>query len=145
MQTRSKLRRARDTGYLDLRGGDAEALNAHGAWCWRLRLPLVWIERHSRYSGYGRVRLDLFTTGKQLTAQGQAALQALAPWAAEVSRYDGVWSRVPLRDLSNLASRVVRATVRAENCESARLRWVEVPRRPPAKIIEMEAPCSISA
>lgn len=140
---RSRLRRAREDGFLEVRGADgAEMLRVFGAWCWRLRLALVWWERNSPYSRYGQVRLDLFTTGKRLTEQGQEEMRALAPWAAEVSAHDGVWRHVPRAELPRLAARVLRAAVKAENGEPAAPRRIVAPvirsHRGAAKVIAIE-------
>jgi hypothetical protein len=145
---RTRLRQARENGYLDARGPDsAILLKAYGLWCWLLRLPVVWFERQSPYSRYGRVRLDLFTTANQLSEQGLAEMQGLAPGAADISPHDGVWSRVKRGSLQELAGRVMRAAVRAGNSDSARPRLIQVQqqRRGPAQVIEMEKARSVSA
>jgi hypothetical protein len=142
---RKRLREARENGYLDACGPDsAKLLKAYGLWCWLLRLPVVWFERQSPYSRYGRVRLDLFTTANRLSEQGLAEMQGLAPSAA-ISPHDGLWSRVPRGNLPELAARVIKAAVRAGNCDSATPRLIQVPRRGPAEVIELRKPQSASA
>jgi hypothetical protein len=141
---KGRLSRARDSGFLEVRGPDSEkAFRFHGAWCWRLRLPLVWFERNSPSSRYGHVHLDLFTSGKWLTDRGLEELRALAP--AEISPYDAAWKRVPRRDLPALAARVIRVAVRPENLETTAVRRIEVLHRGPARIIEMSSPQAASA
>jgi hypothetical protein len=112
---RSRLRRARESGYLNAACRDPDPLIAAFArWCWRLRLPMVWCERISPGSRYGRVRLDLFTTPHSLTAAGQAAMRSLAP-PSTASPHDARWERVPLRDIDQLAASVLRAALRPDN------------------------------
>ncbi|HTX39352.1 MAG TPA: hypothetical protein VME43_30250 [Bryobacteraceae bacterium] len=137
---RRKLRQARENGYLDARcgatgGGAAELLMAFSLWCWRLRLPVVWLERCSRYSRYGTVRLELYTTVHQLTPRGQAELQELAPGAVDISPHDARWNRVPLGRLEELAGRAIKAALRAGNIETAAPRLLEVECRGPAKVV----------
>jgi len=147
---RGRLRRARETGVLEVTNGDGpEILRVFGAWCWLLRLPLVWFARNSPHSRYGAVRLDLFPTGKRLTEQGQAALRRLAPWAAAVSPHDGVWRHVPRGELPYLAGRVLRAAVNAQHAEAAMGGFREAPvlaaRPGGGQVIEMGCPRSVSA
>ena len=147
---RTRLRQARENGYLDARGPHSvNLLRAFGLWCWLLRLPVVWFERQSPYSRYGRVRLDLFTTANRLSEQGLAEMQGLVPEAADISPHDGVWSHIrigaPRGNLEELAGRVMKAAVRAGNCETARPRLIQVERRGPAQVIEMEKARSVSA
>jgi hypothetical protein len=124
---RGRLRRAREEGYLEVRAPDgAETLRVHGAWCWRLRLPVVWWERISPRSRYGRVRLDLLTTAERLTEVGHTEMGSLAPWVAAVSRDDATWDRVPLGELRYLAGRVLHAAVRPGNRETALPRRIHV-------------------
>jgi hypothetical protein len=143
---RKRLREARENGYLDARGPDsAKLLRAYGVWCWLLRLPVVWFERQSPCSRYGRVSLDLFTTANRLSEQGLAEMQGLAPGAVDISPHDGVWSRVPRGNLPELAGRVIKAAVRAGNCDSATPKLIQVPRRGPAVVVEFRKPMSVSA
>ena len=118
-------------------------LRQFGAWCWLLRLPLVWWQRNSPRSRYGTLRLDLFTSGKRLALSGEQELRSLAPWAAVVSPDDGVWSHVPRNELPYLAGRVVHAAVRPGNCDTIAPRFLEAPawaeRRGPARVIEMDS------
>src|SRR5262249_25674574 len=105
------MRRARQSGYLNAACRDPTALFADfSRWCWRLRLPMVWCERISPASRYGRVRLDLFTTPNSLTAAGQAAMRSLAP-NSTVSPHDARWERVPWREVERLAASILRAAL----------------------------------
>jgi hypothetical protein len=124
-----KLERARLDGYLNAIRGDAEALREYGFWCWRRRLPLVWIERRSGRSKYARVRLDLFTTAIRLTDGAQAELAA-AGHRATVSAHDGVWDRVAMGAAEGLARAVFRIATREGNFERLR-------RAPPPEIVRM--------
>jgi hypothetical protein len=135
---RTRLRQAREKGYLDARHSDAaNLLMAFSLWCWRLRLPVVWFERNSPRSRYGRVRLDLYTTANRLSDRGLMEMQSLTPAAVDISPHDARWSRVPRDQLEQLAARVIKAAVRAGNCEAAAPRLIQVPRRGPAEVIEM--------
>ena len=135
----SWLRQARENGYLDARGPDAaKLLRAYGLWCWLLRLPVVWLDRQSPYSRYGSVGLDLFTTANRLSEQGLAEMQGLAPGPVDISPHDAVWSRVLRANLPELAGRVMKAAVTTGNCDSLRPKLIQVERRGPAQVIEME-------
>lgn len=90
---------------------------AHARWCWRLRLPLVWTEGMSRYSRYGRVCVDLYTTSFRLTPAGEAELRALA-FHARTSAHDACWEKTPRSELDALARAAYRATMRAGNYEA---------------------------
>jgi hypothetical protein len=105
---------ARERGYLDARSKTSQqAAKAYGLWCWRLKIPLVWFERESRWSKYGRVHLDLYTSARVLTEAGEAALRQLGEGRieAEVTRHDGCWRRVPRERLAELARAVLRAAI----------------------------------
>jgi len=135
---RRRLERARADGYLDARcPRNQKILNAYGRWCWRLKLPLVWFERQSPHSRFGRIRLDLFTTAKQLNPEGQAEIRGLAPGAVDISPHDAIWSRVRIGKLEELAARVLRAALKAENCETTRPRLIRVGNKGPARLIEL--------
>jgi hypothetical protein len=119
---RRRLESARDRGYLDARGKYSRKLmRAHGLWCWRLRLPMVWFERRTRYSKFGRIHLDMLTTPNVLTAAGQEALRALAPGLdAVISAHEACWDRVPLAQLDALARAVLRIARKRANHEPNR-------------------------
>jgi hypothetical protein len=74
---------------------------------------MVWFERRSRYSRYGRLHLDLLTTPNMLTTAGQVALKALGN--AELSAHASRWEKVPLASLDSLGRAVLRATLKPEN------------------------------
>jgi hypothetical protein len=131
---RARLRLARENGYLNARCAAHQLLvQAFSLWCWRLRIPMVWLEYRTPRSRYGRVHLDMFTTSNRLTAAGQAEMVALGQ--ARASPHDACWERVPLRDLERLASSVLRAAVRPGNYEPNRLKLVaDVRRQNPEKL-----------
>jgi hypothetical protein len=118
---RSRLLRARANGYLNAMGScRPKVIDAHAFWCWRMRIPLVWFERKSPRSKYGRVHLDLFTTANLLSDSGQAELvqicQRLGLAArAVVSPYEGLWEHIPVRRLEELARTVFRVATRLGN------------------------------
>jgi hypothetical protein len=123
---RNRLARARERGYQDVRRASSQhLLRAYSLWCWRLLLPVVWFERRIPRSKYGRVRLDMFTTGSKLTASGQAEMTLLgvryeSTSSVVVSPHDACWDRIPLKRLESLAHDVIRAAIRAGNHESIR-------------------------
>jgi len=111
---RRRLQQAHESGYLDATCRDNGAIvKAHGLWCWRLKLPMVWFERNSPRSRFGRLRLDMLTTPNMLTGAGQAALKALGE--GPVSAHDAVWESVPLPRLKKMAHAAFRAALQAQN------------------------------
>src|SRR3954471_12942692 len=105
----SRLENARENGYLDARCHDNQALvRAYGMWCWRLKIPMVWVERRTRYSQFGRVQLEMFTSANRLTACGQAVMRDVcapgnaAKWT-QVSAHDASWNHVALPNVRELA------------------------------------------
>jgi hypothetical protein len=109
-----RLHLAHENGYLDATCRDNRAiLKAHGLWCWRLKVPMVWFERNSPHSRFGRLHVDMLTTPHMLTGAGQAALKALDP--AKVSPHDALWEGVPLTRLDKLAHAALRAAVQPQN------------------------------
>ncbi len=134
---RSRLRRARENGYLNASCRDNQKLiAAYARWCWRLRIPIVWSERRSPYSRFGVVHLDLYTTPHRLTAAGQSEMQALAP-ATAISPHDARWGAVPLGDLDRVAAAVLRAAVRPDHYQPNR---IVLPSRLPAKVLSIDQP-----
>jgi len=119
-----RLNRAREKGYLDARCRNSEKVReSFGLWCWRLKIPMVWFERQTPRSKYGRVQLELFTTANQLTANGQAALQAIYAAATvrgqvEVSPHNAQCDRVPLSKMEDLARAVFRIATRKGNFQT---------------------------
>ncbi|HEY1494236.1 MAG TPA: hypothetical protein VGF49_06815 [Candidatus Solibacter sp.] len=118
---RSRLRRARESGYLNATCRSREAMcDAHSFWCWRLRLPVVWFERISPRSRYGRVKVDLFTTPNVLSPKGEAELRGLGGrLPVSITCHDVTWPRVPCHQLQELARLALRTALRAGNCELA--------------------------
>jgi hypothetical protein len=118
-RTRGRLHKARELGYLNA-ACDPRLAVLHSQWCWRLKIPVIWMERRSPHSRFGRVHLDLFTTPRALTLSGRTALQALTErlaigGTAVVSPHDACWDRVPVRQLEDLACAVFRAVNRPGN------------------------------
>jgi hypothetical protein len=120
---RKRLDRAREKGYLDARcRNNQKVIEAFGLWCWRLKLPMVWFERQTPRSKYGRVHLELFTTANRLTANGQEAMQAICAsftvkGHAQVSPHTVNCDRGPLNRLEDLAKAVFRTATRTGNYE----------------------------
>jgi hypothetical protein len=133
---RRHLSLARENGYLNAATADRQKLlGTYARWCWHLRIPVVWSERCSPRSRYGRVHLDLFTTPHRLTADCQADMQSLAPHST-TSPHDARWDRIPLRDLDRLAAAVLRASTRPGNQQPNRARSPALPARlPAAKVV----------
>jgi len=120
---RRRLDRAREKGYLDARCRNSlKVIEAFGLWCWRLKLPMVWFERQTPRSKYGRVHLELFTTANRLTANGQAAIQSLCDAVTvkgqpRISLHNAFCDRVPLSRLEELAKAAFRAATRTGKYE----------------------------
>jgi len=121
-----RLALARENGYLDAtcRTGEQVA-RAYGFWCWKLRVPLIRIERKSSRSKYGHVCLELFTTGHSLTEQGQVEMTDLIrrlhlTGRVAVSADDGRWEDIPGRRLEELARTILRVATRLGNYELRR-------------------------
>jgi len=116
-----RLRLAREHGYLDA-ACDRSLPQWHSRWCWRLRIPVIWMERCSPHSKYGRLHLDLFTTSQALTPLGREALQGLSArfgiaGAVRITAHDGWWDRVSVDRLEPLAEAVLRTVTRPGNWE----------------------------
>ena len=113
-----RLDRARERGYLDARCRNSQKVKeTFGLWCWRLKIPMVWFERQTPRSKYGRVHLELFTTSNRLTADGQEAIRALCAASAvkgqaKVSPHNAECDRVPLSRVEDLAKAIFRSAVR---------------------------------
>ena len=140
---RTRLRRAREDGYLDARCQDNGALvHAYGLWCWRLKIPMVWLARRTRYSRYGRVQLEMFTSANRLTAAGQDGIKGIcAPgniskWT-RVSPHDACWDHVALPNARELAHVVFRAATRPENSERNEIAVERAQERRTRKVLQM--------
>ena len=138
---KSRLRRAREQGYLDARCPEnLELLQAFGMWCWRLKLPMVWIERRTRYSRFARVRLDMFTSANCLTAAGQEYLKFLSAMgsgvnSARVSAHDAIWDRVEPVRARESARTVLRTALKERTSNAMRCDRKRAPRWPdPVKL-----------
>jgi len=114
-----RLQRAREHGYLNA-ACDRSLSKWHSQWCWRLRIPVIWMERCSPHSKYGRLHLDLFTTTQALTPAGREALQCVSErlgieGAARITAHDACWERVRIEQLEPLAEAVLRTVTRPRN------------------------------
>ncbi|SPE43068.1 conserved hypothetical protein [Candidatus Sulfopaludibacter sp. SbA3] len=137
-RARGRLQRARENGYLNA-ACDRELAGIHSQWCWRLRIPVVWMERCAPRSPYGRVHLDLFTTPHALTATGRGALEALSKrfgaGKATISAHDACWERVPLPQMEHLARTILRAVNRPVNFQLDLPQLAAAPSSGPAKLL----------
>ncbi|MEO8593423.1 MAG: hypothetical protein ABI759_08875 [Candidatus Solibacter sp.] len=116
----TRLRKALEQGYLDARCPlNQELVQAYGMWCWKLKLPMIWLERRTRYSRFSRVRLDMFTSANRITGAGQEYLKfvgALGHGASvEASPHDACWDHVERGRARELARAVLRAVLRPQN------------------------------
>jgi hypothetical protein len=120
---RTRLRKARENGYLDACCNlNGVLVRAYGLWCWRLKIPIVWLERRTRYSRYARVHLEMFTSANRLAAAGLASMKAIcapgnaATWT-RVSAHNACWDHVAMPNATELAHAVFRAALRPRNYE----------------------------
>jgi hypothetical protein len=140
---RTRLRDARENGYLDACcNGNRALVNAYGLWCWRLKIPMVWLERRTRYSGYARVQLEMFTSANRLAAGGQAGMKAIcapgnAAMRTQVSPHGACWDHVAMPNAAELAHAVFRAAVRPQNYERSEDRADIVQGRRTGKVLQM--------
>ncbi len=148
---RSRLVRARERGYLIAGCSDSTSLiREFGLWCWRLRLPMVWVERRSQWSRYGRVRVDMLTTVNMMTSRGQAELNALMEtWQlhtpGSITAHDARWERVPLRRAGEFAKAVFTIVMRSGNFEPNRSKLRNIDARGNAKPFKLEPMRAVSA
>ena len=83
---------------------------------------MVWLERRSPHSAFGRVQLEMFTSANRLTAAGQSLMQDVcapgnaARWT-QISAHDARWDHVAMPNAPELARTVFRAASRTENYE----------------------------
>jgi hypothetical protein len=132
---RRRLLQAHENGYLDATLRDNRAIvKAHGLWCWRMKLPMVWFDRHSAYSRFGCLRVDMLTTPNVLTGAGQAALKTLGD--GQISAHDAIWDRVPLPRLPKMAHAAFRVAVQVPNYRLNRTpAKIDARRRKPLKLV----------
>ena len=119
----TRLQKAREDGYLDARCPENRLLlQAFGMWCWRLKLPMVWLERRTRYSRYARVKLEMFTSNNLLNQRGRERLQAVcapgnrAAWT-DISAHQAAWDHVTQSNAREVAHAAFRAAVNCGNYE----------------------------
>ena len=140
---RMRFRIAREVGYLDARCRENQALvDAYGLWCWRLKIPMVWLERRTRCSRYGRVQLEMFPSARRLTEAGQSEMKGIcapanaAAWT-QVSAHAARWEHVALPNGMELARAVFRAAIRLENYEKDERRIEIRPERKTGNVLRM--------
>jgi hypothetical protein len=123
-------------GYLNATSSRRDSLlRAHGFWCWRLRLPLIWYDRNSPRSRYGSLHVDLSTTANRFTHHGIADLAGIsdrlgirAP--AILTPFEARWDNIPTQRLDELGRIIFRVAMRLGNYELKT-------RTPPRAVIEM--------
>jgi hypothetical protein len=119
---RRLLQTAHEKGYLNGRNRHSrELLNTYGGWCWRLKLPVIWIERQTPRSKYGRVFLDMFTTPNVLTPAGKSEMKKLLSELSirgdgAISAHDMSWNKIPLANLEAAARKTLRISTRLGYC-----------------------------
>jgi hypothetical protein len=144
---RRRLRLARENAYLPATCPDNRRIaKLHGLWCWKLKIPIVWFERLTPRSKFGRVHLDMMTTPNALTPAGQTAMRALgarfqATGAIQVSPNDGHWDHVPLANLEPLCGAVLKAAVTVDHYRLNRTKpgRAETPSRKVLKFVPKES------
>lgn len=116
----TRLRKARENGYLDANFRDITRLKRdYGLWCWRLRIPVVWHLPESRRSRFGRVYMDMLTTGRTLTPAGMAEVESICAPSELVYSHGAVSARMERAELGTLARRLYKAVTRPGNSEAA--------------------------
>ena len=117
----TRLRKAYEDGYLDARCQENKTLlQAFGMWCWRLKLPMVWLERRTRYSRYAQVKLEMFTSNNSLNQMARERLQAVCVpgnrGAGKSITADGaVWDHVAQSNAREVARVAFRAAINCGN------------------------------
>jgi len=109
---RSRLRRR---GKTDIWTPAATAIGRSstrmGCGAGRLKIPMVWLERRTRFSRYARVQLEMFTSPNRLATAGQAGMNAIcvpgnaATWT-RVSPHAACWDHVAMPNAAELAHAV---------------------------------------
>jgi hypothetical protein len=118
MRDQRLLQTARENGYLNARNRHRrELLDAHSAWCWRLKLPIVWVVRQTPRSKYGRIFLDMFTTPNALTPLGESKMRELltelsTSGQGRISGHEISWDRIPRANLDAAARKTVRISTK---------------------------------
>jgi hypothetical protein len=116
---RRRLRQAHEDGFLDATCRDNQTLaKAHGLWCWRMKLPIVWFERCTPHSRFGNLHLDMMTTPHMLTGAGQSALKEVGKGL--ITAHDAMWERVPLNRAAKMAHAAFRAAIQVKNYRTNR-------------------------
>ena len=136
---RRRLRQAHEDGFLDATCPDNQALvKAHGLWCWRMKLPMIWFERRTPHSRFGRLRLDMMTTPNVLTGAGQSALKEVGE--GKITAHDAFWELVPLNRAARMAHAAFRAAtlVKHYRVNRAPVSKIDTRRKKPLKLVPRE-------
>jgi hypothetical protein len=110
---------------------------------------MIWFERSTPRSRYGRLHLDFLTTANRLTAAGQAEMRSLGAGRGprvptRVSAHEVSWEHVPFDEIERFASAAYRAATRIGNYEENRPKLVKIEARRPARILSMGMPRAAS-
>jgi len=141
---RRLLQTARENGYLNARNRHRrELLDAHSAWCWRLKLPIVWVERQTPRSKYGRLFLDMFTTPNALTPLGESKMRELLTESStrgqgRISGHEISWNRIRLQDLDRVARRTLRISTKLGCYAPSRVNAPQPARRAEESVVEID-------
>ena len=126
--TRQKnlLGRARENGYMHaIPSRSAALLRVYGLWCWRLKLPIIWIERRTPRSKYARLCLDMFTTPNVLTRRARWEIERVCNQMTTrgtftISEHEVICDGIPLADAPSLARVLLRMATSPDGCERRR-------------------------
>ena len=104
--------RAKERGYLDPgRRPKLELEREFGRWCWKFRLPMLRVERHSVHSRYSRLHLDLCGTPNTLTGAGMARIAQIVDQAGgfaigNINEVGGGWAHIRRDSVAGVAREV---------------------------------------
>jgi hypothetical protein len=121
-----------------------ELLREYGLWCWRMGLPMIWLQARSPHSRLNQVHLDFFTTPNTLTVRGHAALIAISAAIvrardASISFHGAVWDRVPTDAAEGLARAVFRLVRRPDHHE---ILSIAIEPKPTGKVLPFAPPAA---
>ena len=89
---------------------------------------MVWFERRTPRSRFGRLHLDMLTTPHMLTGAGQSALKAIGE--GRITAHDAVWELVLLNRAGKMAHAAFRAALQVENYRANRSKVSKIDTRP---------------
>ena len=78
-----------------------------------MKLPMIWFERKTPHSRFGRLRLEMLTTPNVLTGAGQSALKEVGE--GKISAHDAVWELVPLKRAAKMAHAAFRTAIHVKH------------------------------